>query len=102
MHEVELGVWKGLMIHLIRILRSENEHLVHELDRRFVILSSLNLFLIHKTHALCRYRLVPTFGRDTIRRFRANTSDLKHMAARDFEDFLQVSMTSVSNCFFLM
>lgn len=45
MHEVELGVWKGLMIHLIRILRSENEHLVHELDRRFVVLSSVNLFL---------------------------------------------------------
>lgn len=58
--------------------------------------------MVHKTHALCRYRLVPTFGRDTIRRFRANTSDLKHMAARDFEDFLQVSMTSVSNCFLLM
>jgi len=45
MHEVELGVWKGLMTHLIRILRSENEHLVHELDRRFVVLSSVNLFL---------------------------------------------------------
>ena len=36
------------------------------------------------------YRQVPTFGRDTIRRFRRNASELKQMAARDFEDLLQV------------
>jgi hypothetical protein len=39
-----------------------------------------------------RFRLVPTFGRDTIRRFSKNTSDLKRMAARDYEDILQVSL----------
>jgi hypothetical protein len=33
---------------------------------------------------------VPTFGPDTIRRFTANTSELKKMAARNYEDFLQV------------
>ena len=37
-----------------------------------------------------RYRQVPTFGKDTIRRFRENSSELKKMAARDFEDLLQV------------
>jgi hypothetical protein len=37
-----------------------------------------------------RFRLVPTFGRDTIRRFSTNTSQLRRMAARNYEDFLQV------------
>lgn len=37
-----------------------------------------------------RYRQVPTFGRDTIRRFSKNASDMKRIAARDFEDLLQV------------
>ena len=38
------------------------------------------------------FRQVPTFGRDIIRRFRKNVSELKKMAARDFEDVLQVSV----------
>ena len=36
------------------------------------------------------YRQIPTFGRDTIRKFSANVSEMKRMAARDFEDLLQV------------
>lgn len=36
------------------------------------------------------YRKVPTFGRDTIRRFARNSSEMKKMAAHDFEDLLQV------------
>jgi hypothetical protein len=34
MHEVELGVWKAVFIHLLRILDCQNESLKHELDRR--------------------------------------------------------------------
>lgn len=34
--------------------------------------------------------MVPTFGLDTIRRFTNNVSGLKQLAARDFEDILQV------------
>jgi hypothetical protein len=34
--------------------------------------------------------MIPAFGRDTIRRFTSNTSDLKKLAARDYEDILQV------------
>jgi hypothetical protein len=34
MHEFELGVWKALFIHLLRILASVNQGLLHELDRR--------------------------------------------------------------------
>jgi hypothetical protein len=33
---------------------------------------------------------MPTFGRETIRRFSSNVSGLNKMAARDFEDILQV------------
>ena len=33
---------------------------------------------------------MPTFGKDTIRKFTKNCSELKKMAARDFEDLLQV------------
>ena len=43
------------------------------------------------------YRQVPTFGRDTIRCFRRNTSELKQMATRDFEDLLQVKFIGASN-----
>lgn len=34
MHEVELGVWKSIFIHLLRILDCHNESLKHEMDRR--------------------------------------------------------------------
>ncbi|KAG6905235.1 hypothetical protein DXG01_004056 [Tephrocybe rancida] len=37
----------------------------------------------------CSFRLVPTFGRDTIRKFARSVSELKKMAARDYEDLLQ-------------
>jgi hypothetical protein len=34
MHEFELGVWKALFIHLLRILNAADKALVNELDRR--------------------------------------------------------------------
>jgi hypothetical protein len=34
MHEFELGVWKALFIHLLRILEAVDKTLVNELDRR--------------------------------------------------------------------
>ena len=42
-----------------------------------------------------RYRQVPTFGRDTIHKFRASISELKKMATRDFEDLLQVNYSNI-------
>ncbi|RDB18151.1 hypothetical protein Hypma_000655 [Hypsizygus marmoreus] len=69
MHEIEAGTWKDTLVHLLRILASIDNNLLHELDKRF--------------------RAMPTFGRDTIRRFSSNASELAHLAARDFEDFLQ-------------
>jgi len=39
MHEFELGVWKALFIHLLRMLNAVDRSLVDELDRRYVDLS---------------------------------------------------------------
>jgi hypothetical protein len=36
MHEFELGVWRDLFIHLLRILCAANQDLIHELDRWYV------------------------------------------------------------------
>ena len=77
MHEFELGVWKALFTHLICILSAATvgDTLVNELDRR--------------------YQMIPTFGCDTIRKFASNTSEMKNMAAHDFEDLLQVKSTII-------
>lgn len=34
MHEFELGVWKALFLHLLRILDAYDSRLLDELDRR--------------------------------------------------------------------
>lgn len=34
MHELELGVWRSLFIHLLRILNCIDERLIIELDHR--------------------------------------------------------------------
>ncbi|KAI0077095.1 hypothetical protein K474DRAFT_1662200 [Panus rudis PR-1116 ss-1] len=70
LHEWELGVWKQILTHLIRILYAAKGGKVLEFNNRF--------------------RRVPVFGRDTIRSFASgNVSDLKKMAARNYEDILQ-------------
>ncbi|RDB18725.1 hypothetical protein Hypma_014644 [Hypsizygus marmoreus] len=40
----------------------------------------------------------PYFWKDTIRRFCANVSELKQMAARNFEDFLQLTSPWMFQC----
>ncbi|KAG9085750.1 hypothetical protein FS749_004132 [Ceratobasidium sp. UAMH 11750] len=69
LHEVELGVWKSLLTHLIRVLYGRGSEAVAEFNRRF--------------------RLVPTFSNSTIRKFSEDVASLKRLAARDFEDILQ-------------
>ena len=36
LHEFELGIWKALFAHLIRILQADNADLEHVLNERFV------------------------------------------------------------------
>jgi hypothetical protein len=93
MHEFELGVWRALFIHLLRMLDAVDKNLVHELDRRYVNLCVVSFVTVNThTYATRSFRQVPTFGSDTIRRFSDNVSELKKLAARDFEDLLQVSL----------
>ena len=88
LHEFELGVWKALFTHLIRILyaAASDGKLVTELDRRYVNSTFFNDIVFNGS----RFRDIPTFGSSTIRRFASNTSEIKKLAARDFEDLLQV------------
>ena len=46
MHEVELGVWKAVFIHLLRLLDCHGECLKHELDRRQALINPWK----HGTH----------------------------------------------------
>ena len=89
MHEFELGVWKNLFTHLIRILHAASERpgaLADELNARYV--QRKDKWVCVNTQN--RFRQIPTFGRFTIRRFHNNVSEMKKLAARDFEDILQV------------
>ena len=94
LHEFELGVWKALFTHLIRLLYAAgkgSDALVTELDARFAITLFLCCGYSH-THGTApyRYRQIPTFGSGTIRKFSQNSSEMRKLAARDFEDLLQV------------
>ncbi|KIO20788.1 hypothetical protein M407DRAFT_219893, partial [Tulasnella calospora MUT 4182] len=70
MHEFELGVWKAVLIHLIRMLHTLGNDSVNEFNQRF--------------------RHLGNFGQSTIRSFAyMNTSDMRNWAARTYEDCLQ-------------
>ena len=86
LHEFELGVWKATFIHLLRILYAAGGDAIQELNKRSFLSSQLAFAL----NSSSRYRQVPTFGQDTIRRFHENASAMKKLAGRDYEDLLQV------------
>lgn len=91
LHEFELGVWKTLFTHLICLLHAisaPGDLQVVELDKRQAV---FDIHLIHTSSLLLRrYRQISTFGNGTIRRFATNASEMKKLAARDYEDLLQV------------
>jgi hypothetical protein len=89
MHEFELGVWKALFTHLLRVLYAASGPsgtLIDAANERYL------LYFLLATHGLTssRFRQLPTFGLSTIRNFRDNVSEMKRLAARDYEDLLQV------------
>jgi hypothetical protein len=90
MHECELGTWKALFMHLIRILYAlpGGDHLVATLDSRSV--HSHAVLLTDLKVIKRRFRQVPSYGNGIIRQFANNVSEMKRLAARDFEDILQV------------
>ncbi|KAJ6631674.1 hypothetical protein B0H10DRAFT_1902393 [Mycena sp. CBHHK59/15] len=73
MHEFELGVFKAFFIYLLRILYAHGESAIQNLNIRF--------------------RLIPTFGRSTIRCFTQNTSALKKLAAWNYQSILLVRLS---------
>ena len=94
LHEFELGVWKATFMHLLRILYAQGGDGIQTLNKRLVFVFSI----IEEVNSLPRYRDVPTFGRDTIRKFVHNASGMKKLAARDFEDLLQVRYANHHLC----
>jgi hypothetical protein len=88
LHEIELGTWKSVFLQIVRILESHSKSTLDKVDLRSAPTSPSLVFLLLTS---VRYRAMPTFGRDTIRRFRSNVSEMKQLAARDYEDLLQVS-----------
>jgi len=86
LHEFKLGVWKAVFIHLMQILYAAGGDAIQTLNEWYVNLRRTISSNIFST----RYRQVPTFGRDTIRKFSNNVSGMKNLAGRDFEDLLQV------------
>lgn len=53
---------------------------------------NLNLSILHSLSSVRRYAEAPAFGVSGygIRRFTTNVSEMKKLAARDYEDLLQV------------
>lgn len=93
MHEFEIGVWKTLFTHAMRVLHAASKPsgvLVDTLNKRYQG-SALSQAV---TNPQDRFRQVPTFGLCTIRRFQDNISEMKKLAARDYEDLLQVRRVS--------
>jgi hypothetical protein len=88
LHEFEIGVWKMLFTHLLRILSAQDKGLIDRLDKRYGVRYCI-IRCIQLTSTI-RYRKIPTFGAATIRKFSANASKMTRMAARNFEDLLQV------------
>lgn len=85
LHEVELGVWKALLLHLIRMLNACGADQVHTFDERCGL---LGVEPDYPCSPQTSFRLVPTFG-DKIRRFDGNISEMKRLAGHDLEDTLQ-------------
>lgn len=93
LHEFELGVWKATFIHLLRVLIAAGGDRIQMLNERYSIDSMLwYCSCTYLFSSLASFRRVPTFGRDTVRRFTNNTSAMKKLGARDWEDILQCSL----------
>jgi len=94
MHKFELGVWKALFTHLVCILYAAGlgGGLVANLDERYSNHSLGIVICVDLGLIVCRFRQIPPFSQATICRFTNNVSQMKKLAARNFEDLLQCSI----------
>ncbi|KLO05634.1 hypothetical protein SCHPADRAFT_839152 [Schizopora paradoxa] len=74
MHQFEIGVWKAIYIHLLRILVAEKNR-----GNLITILNS-------------RYRQVPKFARETIRLFQKSVAAMQQPTAHQFESILKCAL----------
>ena len=87
LHDFELGVWKSVFKHLIRMLYACGNERVQTLNERW---DPMFYYAFTQLILACRYRSISAFGRSTIRKFSNDVSAMKKLAGRDFEDLLQV------------
>ena len=50
MHEFELGVWKAVLLHLIRMLHTRGQEAVDQFNERSVVLAAAILCTIDDQH----------------------------------------------------
>lgn len=86
LHEFKLGVWKATFTYLIRISSICSRWRSCCQVKWTVYRFECDVY----SHSIQRFRPVPTFGRDTIRKFHNDASAMKKLAARDFKDLLLV------------
>ncbi|KAG9080478.1 hypothetical protein FRC06_006529 [Ceratobasidium sp. 370] len=79
LHQFEIGIWKDYLIHLVRLLHSRGSTAVAEFNTRF--------------------RMVPTYPPDTIRKFSFDVSEMTKFAACDYEDVLQCCIPTIEGLF---
>jgi hypothetical protein len=89
LHKFELGIWKSIFKHLMRILYAQGNDSIQVLNKRYDI--QFNIIFIPLTTTIS-YQLVTPFGCGMIWCFHANASAMKKLAGRDFKDLLQVEM----------
>jgi hypothetical protein len=95
MHEFKLGVWKGLFVHLIWILyaAAPGGKLVATLDKRYVQNFRMCRARSHRSHIsqILADTLIQPHSHTQIYSTN-NVSELKKLAAWDYEDILQCSI----------
>ena len=67
MHEFELGVWRTILEHILRILDAENEAIKNEFDRRQVNYARLQTSLISSLDVVSCHLSGATLSAESIR-----------------------------------
>ena len=95
LHEFELGMFKSVFGHLLRLLHAINPidgtNLVAALDARYVCFHLSGLPILDHC-LLFRFHQIPSFGKGAICCFPPNVSEVRQCATQHFEDVLQVIM----------
>jgi len=66
LHEFELGVWKAIFIHLMRILHAAGGNCIQELNRRYVISTAVSVALTISDSKVPRSPNIWTWNYSTI------------------------------------